>query len=91
MLWSSVWENDDGEFPPLTKDEKDRIEYAIYLLSLQECDMNITVNPVITNTIEPSPGCCCGGTGGVQSPIPGVPQNPNVPYIPWPIPIDPDT
>lgn len=91
MLWTNVWEDNQGSFPTLTQEDRDRISYAIWQLSLEECDMQITVNPTITNTIEPC-GCGCGGTGGTGGSCPyppGVPL-PN-PGIPWPLPQDPDT
>lgn len=59
MLWSRVWQNGEGAYPELTTNDKRKIQEAIYLLSVEECDMNINVNPVLTQNNE-----CGGGSGG---------------------------
>jgi len=60
MLWSRTWQDDSGNYPPLTESDRDKIAYGIYLLSLEECDMVINVTTGANNqTVE-----CGGGSGG---------------------------
>lgn len=71
----------------LTEDEWKRIEAGIYALSQEECQMEITVNPVINIS-----GCGCGGSGSGSGGDCGYPPGTPVPNnpIPFPIPADPD-
>jgi len=74
----------------LTDHEWDRIEDGIYALSQEECNMQITVSPTLTQTCA----SCGGGGGGCTTPPPwdGTPMPGGTPCYPIPIinpPINP--
>ena len=87
MLWSNVWEDENGNFPELTQEQREKIAYAIWQLSIEECDMNITVNPVLTQNNDCGGDCGGSGGSGCTTPPPwnGTPMPGGTPCYPTPI------
>jgi len=65
MLWSRVWVTEFGTEITLTEYDRDKIEYAIWLLSQEECNMVINVTTG-DNTQTVNTGG--GGSGGGSCP-----------------------
>jgi len=95
-LWSKVWKSGDDAYS-LTESDTERIEYAIWRLTLDNsCEdffmppITVTVNPVIN--VES--GCGCGDGDGCTTPPPwqNTPMPGGTPCYPTPIvnpPINP--
>jgi len=90
LLWSKVWQTDTGDYPQLTEIDKERIEHAIYLLSVEECDMVINVTTgANSQTVECSGGCGDGGANcTTPPPWQNVPMPGGTPCYPVP-PVNP--
>jgi len=103
FLWGKVWRDGDEEHD-LTEEEKSRIEFAIYRLSIDDfCEelmppITIEVNPIITINPPASGGDGCCPTTPMpweNTPMPGgtpsypiPPVNPPIPNVPPTIPPD---
>lgn len=96
MLWSRVWTYSDDSERILSENDKQRIEYGIFQLSQEECDMQIINNVNVT----------CGGCDGTSTPttlycvlpdgtpvITPQPPAPTEPTVPGggTLPLDPNT
>src|SRR3990172_8673744 len=58
FLWSRAWTDAGGTEHTLTEEERRRVEYGIFKLSQEECDMNII------NNVDVS----CGGCASTSLP-----------------------
>lgn len=67
MLWSRVWTDSNGNEVVLSESERTRVEYGIWRLCQEECDMVINVNQSQEQNQSASGGA--GGSGGTTIPI----------------------
>lgn len=95
MLWSRAWTSQDGTERILSESDRRRIEYGIFKLSQEECDMEIINNVNVT----------CGGCGSstpttlyciLSDGTPVITPQPPAPTEPTPppgstLPLDPAT